>query len=654
MSYFLQPEYRADVDGLRAVAVLAVVGFHVFPKSIRGGFIGVDIFFVISGFLISIIILANLRSNTFSIINFYNRRVRRIFPALIVVTIICLILGWFLLFADEYAQLGKHVAGGMAFISNNLSYRERGYFDSAAYAKPMLHLWSLAVEEQFYIIWPTFLAIIWNRRWNFLWAIFLVGVLSFVVNIYFINSNPKAAFFWSVTRFWELMLGSTLAYLTIQKKMVGEFAANILSLTGFMLLFLGFALINGDSKFPGWFALLPVMGTFFVIAAGPSAYLNRYVLSSRVMVVVGLISYPLYLWHWPLLSFLQIIEGDNPSLQHRIILVLLSLFLAWLTYHFVELKIRATIGYKATLSLLAVAIGVFVVSISIKMTGGMPSREFNEKMDFLRTLDVFDGSRNSDKSCTKFNHLNLLDEEVCISNSKNPEVLFVGDSHAMALYSAIYAKKIGVSSMLVAGHGCRLYPNLYYVPTYEFRFDNNCTAIAAHVLEVAKSSSSINTVVLVTQHPYSNQDARALSKYYWDGKRLNNEDAFSSGEGYLVKQLLGLGKRVVFVIDVPRLKNDPRNCVQRVSFVDARKCETTIDELKAMRSGFMDTLAEFLPKYPGLEIFSPFDVFCDAGSCKLKDSGGYLYNDEHHISVNASAKVLERMRLAGLLPADSL
>ena len=216
--HLTHPQYRADIDGLRAIAVLSVVGFHAFPSWIQGGFIGVDVFFVISGFLISTIIIGNLEKNSFSFIEFYSRRVKRIFPALLLVLIACFVFGWFALFADEYKQLGKHVAGGAGFVLNFLLQNESGYFNNAAETKPLLHLWSLGVEEQFYIIWPLLMWFAWKQHLNMMKIAIAIGGISFVLNIYEVHNDIVAAFFSPQTRFWELMAGSVLAYVTLHKQ----------------------------------------------------------------------------------------------------------------------------------------------------------------------------------------------------------------------------------------------------------------------------------------------------------------------------------------------------------------------------------------------------------------------------------------------------
>jgi peptidoglycan/LPS O-acetylase OafA/YrhL len=376
--------YRSEIDGLRAFAVLSVVAFHAFPGWLKGGFIGVDVFFVISGFLITSHIFENLDKGQFSFIDFFGRRIRRIFPALILVLACSLAFGWFALVADEYAQLGKHVASGAAFINNFILVAESGYFDSAAETKPMLHLWSLAVEEQFYILWPLLLWLAWKRKFNLLTITTVVAVISFYLNLRFVKSYPTEMFFWPVGRFWELLSGSVLGWLLLyrsellskfklwidkylvriinSKEVVvdGSTVSNVMSFFGLLLLSYGVIRINESLTFPSAWALIPVLGAVLVIASGSKSWLNRIFLMNPVAVWFGLISYPLYLLHWPILSFLQIIDGEVPHRDARIAAVLLSIALAWFTYKFIEKPIRFG-SFKRKINSLFIAFVLFFV-----------------------------------------------------------------------------------------------------------------------------------------------------------------------------------------------------------------------------------------------------------------------------------------------------
>jgi peptidoglycan/LPS O-acetylase OafA/YrhL len=365
------PKYRPDIDGLRAIAVLSVLAFHAFPSQLRGGFVGVDLFFVISGFLISTIIFESVEDGRFSYIEFYMRRIRRIFPALLVVLATCFVAGWFLLMPEEYQQLGKHLVAGATFFSNIALWREAGYFDDTAATKPLLHLWSLGVEEQFYIFWPLLVSFAYRRRLGFPLLLGGIAAASFAVSLVTSVSNPTAAFYSPLSRFWELMIGGSLAWLLLHRPTLVQYgprASNALSAAGLLLIGVAVVYINENDVFPGWRALLPTVGAFLVICAGPRAWLNKHVLGNRVAVAIGLISYPLYLWHWPLLSFANILEGGLfVPVSVRLTLVLASIVLAALTYRFVELPIRAK---KRTKQANRLQIGALCLALATLGTAG--------------------------------------------------------------------------------------------------------------------------------------------------------------------------------------------------------------------------------------------------------------------------------------------
>ncbi|WP_419419954.1 acyltransferase family protein [Legionella sp. D16C41] len=398
--YKTQPSYRPDIDGLRALAILSVVLFHAFPTFLQGGFVGVDVFFVISGFLISTIIFKNIQGNNFCFIKFYTHRIKRIFPALIIVLLVCYLFGWFTLLPEEFKQLGKHIAAGTSFIQNLVLWREAGYFDTASELKPLMHLWSLAIEEQFYIIYPLIIFLVWRFSSNTLIGFIIIGsILSFSLNIIGVGENTLKTFFIPQTRFWELLIGSLLAYFQVfnpllpitnqvpqkilqlfsyqqpfgmhQKKIL----QNLLSLIGISLIVYATFSVNKSKLFPGWWALIPVMGAFLLILAGPGAVVNRKILSNQLIVFIGLISYPLYLWHWPILSYLRIVESEIPSVSTRIVAVILSFILAWLTYRLIEKPIR--FGSQSSIKIIALILSsVLLGSIGFYtyVKSGFPAR----------------------------------------------------------------------------------------------------------------------------------------------------------------------------------------------------------------------------------------------------------------------------------------
>ncbi|WP_316190124.1 MULTISPECIES: acyltransferase [unclassified Bradyrhizobium] len=278
-----QIKYRPDVDGLRAVAVICVVLFHAFPSLLPGGFVGVDVFFVISGYLITSIIVSDLDDNKFSFLTFYARRVRRLFPALLAVMVFCAIVGWFVLFPAEYWMLGKHIASGAAFIGNFVFWKEANYFDTSANTKILLHLWSLGVEEQYYLVWPALILAARKVRPNLALLSLVLLLGSFAISVHTSVSNPPAAFYSPASRFWEFLVGGLLAYVTQLRPvmryrlplMVREAAA----MAGVILLGIAVIEISPKTTFPGWWALAPTLGTCLLVLSGPLALINSHLLS---------------------------------------------------------------------------------------------------------------------------------------------------------------------------------------------------------------------------------------------------------------------------------------------------------------------------------------------------------------------------------------
>jgi peptidoglycan/LPS O-acetylase OafA/YrhL len=433
-----QPQgYRPDIDGLRAIAVLLVVIHHAFPQLLKGGFIGVDLFFVISGYLISAIIFQNLQQGTFCFLEFYKRRVKRIFPALCLVLIASFVYGWLTLLPADYKQLGKHMAAGAAFVSNFAFWNESGYFEGGSKLKPLLHLWSLGVEEQYYIFWPLIVVLVWTRRLNLFTVCLVLFVLSFAVNMWAVKSNAIAAFYSPLSRFWELLIGSMLAYTTLlsTKNVKSVAFNNATAWIGALLLVIGVYFINPERRFPGFWALFPTVAAYLLIKAGPEAWFNRQVLSNRLLVWVGLISFPLYLWHWPLLVFAELHEGKTPSSSIRLGMIAVAILLAWLTYRFVERPIR--FGGKSAKT----PIFLCSVLLATALVGGYTYAR--EGFDFrfpkiIRALtnskiDMFEGWR-LDACILRQDHPASDFSDNCVDKNKHPLVFLWGDSHAAALY----------------------------------------------------------------------------------------------------------------------------------------------------------------------------------------------------------------------------
>lgn len=432
-------KYRPDIDGLRALAVGLVVIFHAAPSLLPGGFVGVDIFFVISGFLITGIIWDALDAGRFSIAWFYSRRAKRIFPALSLVLAFVIVAGWCWLLPDAYARLGKHVAGGAAFVANLLLWRESGYFDVAASGKPLLHLWSLGIEEQFYIAWPLGLWLLHRTRIHLYTSLAVVIAASFALNVYLTVTDPVAAFYSPLARFWELALGGLLArgdwrqFATRWPRWVDEAKAWL----GLVFILLAAMLLKAGSAFPGGWVLLPTVGAALLISAGPQAWLNRKVLSVRSIVAIGLISYPLYLWHWPLLVFARLLQSGEPSAQIRGLMVAVSVLLAYLTYRLVERPIRSSAkNRRLALIVSAPLAAMLVLGLIIHRQGGFASR-YPGEIQGLANFKYDPSVAYRSRSCFLLSTQSAADFKSCTDDPAVPRsapVLLWGDSYAAALY----------------------------------------------------------------------------------------------------------------------------------------------------------------------------------------------------------------------------
>jgi peptidoglycan/LPS O-acetylase OafA/YrhL len=466
--------YRADIDGLRAIAVGTVLVYHAFPAVLPGGFVGVDVFFAISGYLISGIILEALRADRFSLANFYGRRIRRIFPALTTVLAAVLAFGWFALYADDYARLGRHAAAGAAFLSNFELWNESSYFDLAAGLKPLLHLWSLGIEEQFYLVWPLLLIIAARWRRGPIAATIAIGITSFAIAIWTVQTDRTAAFYAPWTRFWELLAGATLACATIDaagptwltRLQSTARARDIVAAAGLLMISAAVGLLNASSMFPGYWAMLPVFGTCFLIAAGSRAWVNRAILSMRVLVGIGLISYPLYLWHWPLLSFATIVSGKLPAATIRGALLAASVALSWITYQIIERPIRFRLRARVAMPGLATAMAVlYAAGITVNAHGGYVDRPLN-RSDAAHLADYYERMSYHTLGASYHFECDFNDRSTgkvrpslppsCIQRGASHTVMLWGDSFAQALSQGLRENlPPGTSLAQVATSSCR-------------------------------------------------------------------------------------------------------------------------------------------------------------------------------------------------------
>lgn len=462
--------YRPDIDGLRALAVLAVIGFHALPTRVRGGYVGVDVFFVISGYLITSVIVSALDRKAFTLAGFYGRRVRRIFPALAVLLASCFAWSWFNLFADDFEDFGKYLAASAGFVPNLAFWRSFWYFDNASELKPLLHLWSLGIEEQFYLVWPLLIVAAWKWRRSVLPLTMLIASASFLASVYIVRYDASAAFYSPLLRAWELALGAMVAGAANSRvvpltMLMPERLRDAASLVGLALVIVSVFAIGQTKTMLGLRMAIPTMGAALMIAAGPLAWLNRRILSMPLLVWIGLISYPLYLWHWPLLSFATIKSGQPPTGVLLAVLISTSVLLAWVTYRVVEYPIRFGPATTWTIPALCTALTTMLVAGAVTYAAtGFPERKLNLS-DRGRFIQYYERMHKQGLAEAYRNGCDFLDwttrqtktdvDSDCTRRGTNGTVFLWGDSFAQALSLGI--RRLlprGVSLAQVTTSGC--------------------------------------------------------------------------------------------------------------------------------------------------------------------------------------------------------
>jgi peptidoglycan/LPS O-acetylase OafA/YrhL len=641
--------YRPDIDGLRALAVVAVVVFHAFPQALPGGFTGVDIFFVVSGFLISTILMEGLEQGKFSIRDFYSRRVRRIFPALIVVLVASYALGWFLLLAGEFEQFGKHVAGAAGFASNLLLWTESGYFDNASDTKPLLHLWSLGVEEQFYLLWPPILWAAWKLRTNFLLAIGVIAVPAFISNIYLARHDPSAAFYWPVSRFWELLIGAGLAWVELRRRKIATavpppLAANrpvktllvkrplrlswrrsILSLAGLALAGAGLVLVADQKSFGGLWALAPALGAAMLIGAGPNAIVNRTLLSHPGIVAIGLISYPLYLWHWPLLSIARVVAGEQPTAVFRGLAVLASLLLATATYRWIEQPLRHHKQAGVVAAGLAVCMAlVGVAGYATFRSGGFASRSAVKPVSLhAGAIDHLTFHTYASKKyfpCTpedvRKGALEFHGELRCLQskNDRPIDIALVGDSHAEHMFPGLAEQFPDRNIVSYVKITLPILSNKDYADSFRFLLGN----------------PSIKIVVL---------SAYWFAKRTWVPEISSLEQELSA----TVVALRAAGKKVYIPDDVPGFDFDPSQC--KYSRVLSRKsnCTVAYSVFQERYQTYHSALKAVEARFDNVKVLDIARYFCDSKSCSMARGGEIHYRDRDHLNLEGSRYLARRL-----------
>ena len=639
--------YRPDIDGLRGIAVLAVISYHAFPGIVQGGFVGVDVFFVISGFLISSFILNGIRTNTFNFADFYTRRIRRIFPALILVLCATLGFGWVALSPTEYVELGKLTASSAAFISNFALWGASGYFDIGAEFKPLLHLWSLGIEEQFYILWPVFLVLLmkWTARLET--AIVVLILLSFLLNVFLMRSDPVAIFFLPFSRFWELLFGALLAYrsmsiigsdgvgkptdapagLNISKRLL---VRNWISALGLLFILASILLFKKGIPYPGWWTLLPTVGTLLHIWAGPDVWINRKISAHPALVLVGLISYPLYLWHWPMISYIKILDFDwniNAIRALKASAVIVSGGAAWLTYHFVEKPIRRATNRRYVLPLCLIMGVIFALGLAVIAANGFDDRfSETEKQVVKIANDAATGYIQSYRhgTCLLRRTQNYRDFSPDCFAKAGPDgisggVLLWGDSEAAHFYPGIksFLQGTGVGFTQLTNNDC---PAMLDYTHEKYPF---CPASNQFIMDWAKQHKP--RIVILAAYWFSYPNYKGIEKTI------------------LALKAAGVDK-IIVVGPVPEFRVDqPKLVVRAISGTNIpERLQTPFYE----RLLTIDRTLQEITERNGAIFVSPLSLLCNGDQCVVAEGGkaeGLMAWDTSHLTSFGSRFVVDRL-----------
>ncbi|WP_341960743.1 acyltransferase family protein [Pseudomonas sp. RC10] len=624
---------RRDIDGLRALAVIPVVLYHFGFGLFSGGFVGVDVFFVISGFLITSIIFREISAGRFSFVDFWARRARRIIPALSVMMLAALLVGWVLMPANDYSQLGRAVRYQAMFASNILFMRQDGYFNPASDFKPLLHTWSLSVEEQYYILFPLLMVLLtrYLRQWR--WMLFGLLVVSFALNVWVIKRNPDEAFFLLPMRAWELLCGAMLAVLTVSDRKMPSWVYEAVSLAGLVAVLCAIFGFDKYTLFPGWAALFPVLGaTAMIWANGQTSTVVGRLLSVKGMVGVGLISYSWYLWHWPVFVYANAVSIDGMQALEASGWVVLTLVLAWLSWRLVELPFRekrVLAGRKSVLfSGLATLLIIGLAGQLIRTSDGVPQRISGQALQYAEARDWQRGQMDC-----------LLQRDspdmskICRfgGDEQTPPVQLVwGDSHAAALLPAIEAdaKRYGVPVWLASLSGC--------LPILGHETRPQCQDFNQATLQSIREHK-IRDVVLAARwslYLYGEEDGDMQHVLYPDDRRSVAEQEVGRDLTAMVHTLREAGARVWIFKEVPLQRQGTVARLASLAMVgrSAERLGRPIAEHLA-RQQFLNTLFTHLSQQdPNVRVLDPAPLMCPGGICRAEFDGYSQYMDENHLS----------------------
>jgi peptidoglycan/LPS O-acetylase OafA/YrhL len=616
--------YRPDIDGLRAIAVCLVIAYHYQLAPIPGGFIGVDVFFVISGYLITGILRREMMTGRFSPWQFYERRFRRIAPPLLVVVASTLAAGWFFLLPPDYESLGRQSAAALVGASNLFFWDTSGYFERSAAMQPLLHTWSLGVEEQFYLVWPllftaaTRISTPERRQRILAVTISAVVVISFLASAVAVVSDPSAAFYLPMFRAWELALGAALVFLP---RLKGDVTAQGGALLGLSLIGLASLTITELSPFPGPLALAPCLGAALVIWPKDTRTVVESILSARPVVWIGKLSYSLYLWHWPVLVLYRHEHlGAYPDKTAAALLVTLCASLSILTYVLIETPFRNSVQTprKRLLSIgIPATAAVLVTSIVVLGADGFPQR--------LPTGITWEGEHLQSPQrtlCHQARLGTLPPTSGCLLGmvSAVPDTVLWGDSHGVELSGALadLYRRDGRALVQITLSSCP--PALGYASSKR----PFCAADNERILDYLQKDHTVKTVVLVSRHLYHRKQ---VGEQYADGFIAT------------IRQLTSQGRKVVVLGPTPDYPESVPLVIARMQWHGGTQGGTIpFQEWERARADIAP-LMRAISEIPGAIIVDPTAVFCDTAICRFVQNGKPMLFDDNHPSIYAAARI---------------
>jgi peptidoglycan/LPS O-acetylase OafA/YrhL len=642
--------YRPDIDGLRALAVVPVIIFHAGATWLPGGFVGVDIFFVISGYLISSIILREVTAGEFSFVRFYERRLRRIIPALLVVLIVTVAVFQVISLPDQAEDTAKSGIAALLSVSNFYFWRTSGYFSPAVEFMPLVHTWSLAVEEQFYLVFPIALMGIWKLRLPVKWMFALGTLAAFALSYWLSIEMPAVAYYLLPARAWELAIGGVLAA-GVVPALKGPAMREAAPALGVGLIVFALFYIRGDMIFPGWVALLPCLGAAMVIHAGGDSWVARNILGARPIVFVGLLSYSLYLWHWPVLTALRI-RTANMQLDPPVALgaIAVTFLLAWASWRFVEKPFRNRQAVPERLMLWQVgtaSAAVLAVSGLAILMNGFPAR-----------LD--DSSRMALAASTDIDPLRVrcstLDERTgCRFGRADGPVTYaiIGDSHAAAIRPGVEASGLmgNAAGTLYWSTSCPMLhdANLLNQPT-----GAGCASFKAELWTLVKQNRDLIAVVLAGRWPYQitgsfpeaggSQRAWLVDQESRTRSEDENERVFIRSLGRTLDQLAALNLDVIIIGSIPEPGFDVPHTVALARYNGISAPRGVLRSEVERRAGAADViLARVAAGRPNVRVLSIWDDFCDGKWCQIERNGVPIYSDDDHLSFSGAVEVAAPM-----------